>query len=120
MRDMICSQEGAMKAEFKNAWGYKGNNMTLPVADVEAAIPFYETTMGFRLVSRSDSPCKSVVLGRDDVRIGLAENGGDPTQDGCAFEVDNVESAFAEFKANGLKKELSDFNTEEHEGNAWK
>ena len=109
-----------MKAQFKNAWGYKGNNMSLPVADVETAIPFYETTMGFRVLSRGDAPYKSAVLGRDDVRIGLAENGGDPTQDGCAFEVDSVESAFAEFKANGLKKELSDFNTEEHDGAAWK
>jgi catechol 2,3-dioxygenase-like lactoylglutathione lyase family enzyme len=109
-----------MKAEFKNAWGYKGDNMNLPVADVETAIPFYETTMGFRVLSRNDAPCKSVVLGRDDVQIGLAENRGDPTQDGCAFEVDSAESAFAEFKANGLKKELSDFNNEEHEGTTWK
>jgi hypothetical protein len=32
------------------------------------------------------------------VRIGLAENGGDPTQEGCFFEVDNVEAAFEELK----------------------
>lgn len=109
-----------MKAEFKHAWGYQGNNMSLPVANLESAIPFYETTMGFRVLSRSDSPHKSAILERDKIQIGLAENGGDPTQDGCAFEVDNAESAFAEFKANGLTKELSDFDTEEKDGTSWK
>jgi hypothetical protein len=35
----------------------------------------------------SDSPQKSAVLARDQVEIGLAENGGDPTQAGCASDV---------------------------------
>jgi lactoylglutathione lyase len=110
-----------MKATFKNAWGYQGDNMNLPVADVDAAIPFYEKVMGFRVESRNEVPHRSAVLERDDIRIGLAENGGDPTQDGCAFEVDDVEAAFAEFQANGLKKEISDFDTEKHEdGSEWK
>jgi catechol 2,3-dioxygenase-like lactoylglutathione lyase family enzyme len=109
-----------MKAEFKNAWGYQGNNLNLPVANLEEAIPFYEMIMGFQVVSRSDAPHKSAILKRDEIQIGLAENGGDPSQDGCAFEVDNVESAFAEFKANGLKKEISDFATEEHQNATWK
>ena len=72
--------------------------MNLPVADVDAAIPFYEETMGFRVVSRNDAPHKSVVLARDEVQIGLAQNGGDPTQEGCYFEVDDIESTFAEIK----------------------
>jgi catechol 2,3-dioxygenase-like lactoylglutathione lyase family enzyme len=72
--------------------------MNLPVEDVEAAAPYYEKTFGFRLVSRGESPHKRVVLERDDVRIGLAENGGDPTQEGCFFEVDDVAAAFAEIK----------------------
>jgi lactoylglutathione lyase len=109
-----------MKSEFKTAWGYQGNNLNLPVANLEAAIPFYETVMGFRVVSRSDSPYKSAVLGRDGIQIGLAENGGDPTQDGCAFEVENAEAAFAELKANGLEKEISSFDSEEHGDASWK
>ena len=87
-----------MKAKFKRAAPYADDAMNLPVADVDAAIPFYEETFGFQLVSRSDAPFKSVVLERDDVQIGLAENGGDPTQEGCFFEVDDIESAFAEIK----------------------
>ena len=76
--------------------------MALPVANVNAAIPFYESLMGFRVVETGDSPHRTAVLERDGLRIGLAENGGDPSQDGVAFEVDDVEAAFREFKQNGL------------------
>jgi lactoylglutathione lyase len=109
-----------VKAELKNAWGYQGNNMNLPVANLEAAIPFYETVMGFRVLSRSNSPHRAAVLGRDGIQIGLAENDGDPTQDGCAFEVASVEMAFAELKANGLEKEISGFDIEQHDDTSWK
>jgi lactoylglutathione lyase len=107
-------------AEFKTAWGYQGNNMALPVADLDAAIPFYETVMGFRIVSRTESPHKSAVLARNAIQIGLAENGGDSSQDGCAFEVDNAESAYAELKANGLTKDDPAFGIEEHGGASFK
>ena len=70
-----------MKAIFKTAWPYKNDRMNLPVRNLEAAVPFYETIMGFELVARNDSPCRSAVFRRDHVEIGLAENGGDPTQD---------------------------------------
>lgn len=90
------------KASLKNAWGYQGDNMNLPVEDVDVAVPFYERVMGFRLESRSEVPHNSAVLERDGVRMGLAENGGDASQDGCAFGVENVEALFEEFKANGL------------------
>ena len=76
--------------------------------------------MGFSVVSQTDSPHKSAVLRRDGIQIGLAENGGDPTQDGCAFEVDDVESAFAELKANGLKKDAPGFSVEQRGANSWK
>src|SRR5882724_9355991 len=91
-----------MKAVFKTDWPYLADKMKLPVENLEAAIPFYETIMGFRVLSRKDAPCKSAILGRDGIQIGLAENGGDPTQDGCFFEVDNAETAFDELKSNGL------------------
>jgi catechol 2,3-dioxygenase-like lactoylglutathione lyase family enzyme len=93
--------------------------MNLPVADLAAALPFYETVLGFRVVSRKDTPHKSAVLARDNVQIGLAESGGDPTQDGCAFHVTDLEELFAEFKANGLQKELSEFDKEQHGDATW-
>jgi catechol 2,3-dioxygenase-like lactoylglutathione lyase family enzyme len=70
--------------------------MNLPVKDVDTAIPYYEKTFGFRVVSRQDAPHRSVTLARDNIQIGLAENGGDSSQEGCFFEVDNVEAAFEE------------------------
>jgi len=109
-----------MKAMLEKAWGYQGDNMNLPVRDLAAAVPFYETVLGFRVLSRSDTPHRSAVLARDQVQIGLAENGGDSTQDGCAFHVKDLESLFAEFTANGLRKELSEFDVEHHDGVAWK
>jgi lactoylglutathione lyase len=96
------------KAILEKAWGYQGDNMNLPVRDVAAALPFYETILGVRVLSRSYTPHDSAVLARDQVRIGLAENGGDPTQDGCAFHVKDLPALFAEFKANGLQKEFSE------------
>ena len=109
-----------MKGTLEKAFGYQGNNMELPVKDVAAAVPFYETVLVFRVLSRSDTPHNSAVLARDDVQIRLVENGGDPAQDGCAFHVTDLASLFAEFNAKGLNKELSEFGIESHGGVAWK
>jgi hypothetical protein len=111
---------GEVIPALEKAWGYQGDAMNLPVGHLAAALPFYETVLGFRVLSRRDTPYKSAVLARDDVQIGLAENGGDPSQDGCAFHVRALESLFAEFKANGLQKELPGFDTERHGDVAWR
>ena len=103
-----------MKSVFKSTWPYQGDAMNLPVDNVDEAVQFYETVMGFQVASRNDSPHNSAVLTRDEIKIGLAENGGDPTQDGCFFEVDNAETAFAELKANGLNKENADFRIDQY------
>lgn len=94
-----------MKGIYKAASPYAKDVLNLPVADVESAIPFYETIMGFTVLSRKDSPCKSAVLTRDSIQIGLAQNGGDPSQEGCFFEVDNAEAAFEELRSNGLTRQ---------------
>jgi catechol 2,3-dioxygenase-like lactoylglutathione lyase family enzyme len=93
---------------------YADDALNLPVASVEQAVPFYETIMGFRVVSRSDTPYKLAMLARDQVQIGLAENGGDPTQEGCFFEVDDVEAVFAELQSNGLAKVDPDYRIDKH------
>jgi catechol 2,3-dioxygenase-like lactoylglutathione lyase family enzyme len=109
-----------VKPTLDKAFGYQGDNMSLPVPDLGAALPFYETVLGFRVIARRETPPKSAVLSRDSVQIGLAENGGDPTQDGCAFHVTGLEALFAEFQRNGLGKQLSEFDVEQHDGVAWK
>src|SRR5262249_19227515 len=109
-----------MKAIFKTAWLYQKDVMNLPVANVEAALPFYETVMGFQVVSRADAPHQSAVLARDETQIGLAENGGDSSQDGCFFAADDVEAAFAELQANGLGKKEADSRFDRHGDTTWK
>jgi len=109
-----------MKAVYKTASPYLADAMNLPVENLESAIPFYEKVMGFHVVSRKDAPCKSAALARDGIQIGLAENGGDPTQEGCFFEVDNVETAFAELKSNGLGKEEAGFRIDKYGDTSWK
>lgn len=101
-----------MKAVFKRAAPYADDAMNLPVADVDAAIPYYEKTFGFRVVTRKEEPHKSVILARDEIQIGLAENGGDPSQEGCFFEVDDVEAAFEEIK--GKAPAEADFRIDKH------
>lgn len=108
------------KALFKNAWPYQEDKMNLPVKDLEASIPFYETILGFQVLSKENNPNNKAILGRDNIQIGLCENGGDPSQEGCFFEVDSIEKAFSELTARGLKKEVSEIDIEVHETTTWK
>jgi catechol 2,3-dioxygenase-like lactoylglutathione lyase family enzyme len=103
-----------MKTVFHSASPYQASALTLPVADLEKATPFYETVMGFQVVSLDNSPYPSAILGRDAVQIGLVQNGGDPTQDGCFFEVNDVEAAFAELKASGLMQDAAGFRLDRY------
>ena len=109
-----------MTSRLRKAFGYQGDPMTLPVANVDDALPFYERVLGFRVVTRGDAPHRLAVMERDDVRIGLAENGGDPSQDGCAFHVDGLDLLLEEFRAHGLEKSLSDVGTERRDDGAWR
>jgi lactoylglutathione lyase len=103
---------------FRRAAGYQGDALNLPVPDVDEAVPFYEQRLGFRVVERRATPIKAAVLERDDVRIGLAENGGDPTQDGSFFEVSSVDAAFEDLKNRGL--ELSAPQVQRSKGGAYR
>ena len=89
-----------MKAKFERAIPYGGDALNLPVPSVDQSIPYYVEKLGFQLVSRTEAPVRSAILERDKVRIGLAENGGDPAQNGAYFQVDNIEAAFEEFRGH--------------------
>ena len=108
-----------LKASLLKAWPYQSDKMNLPVPDLEAALPFYEQVMGFRILSRNEVPHRSAILSRDGLEIGLTENGGDPTQDGCFFEVDQIHSMVEELRANGLIKESYELSTQSHGDTNW-
>lgn len=103
-----------MTGLLRRAAGYQGDALNLPVADVEQALPFYEASLGFRVVERRTTPVKAAILERDEVRIGLVENGGDPTQDGSFFEVSSVDRIFEELTARGLKLKAPQIQRSEH------
>jgi lactoylglutathione lyase len=109
-----------MSATLEKAFGYQGNNLNLPVADVDASVPFYETALGFTLVARAEEPQRTAVLARDSVQIGLVENGGDPAQNGCAFHVTGLDALFAELNAKGLRKSPADIGIEHRDGAPWR
>ena len=104
------------KAHFKRAVPYADDAMNLPVNDLEVALPFYLTIFGLKLISRSDTPHASAVLARDDIEIGLTENGGDPTQEGCFFEVDDLQNFFQELQDNGLNNDDPKYSVEDFGG----
>lgn len=105
------------KAIFESVSAYSGDELNLPVEDLELAIPFYMDIFGFNLSSKRE---KSAILERDGLKIGLAENGGDPSQEGCFFRVNNVEVAFAELKRNGLNQRVANYRTDEHGDSSFK
>ena len=108
-----------MPGILRKAFGYQGDTMNLPVADVAAAVTFYEKVLGFTVVSRGTTPHASAVLARDDVQMGLVESGGDPTQDGCAFHVDGLTDLLAEFHGRGHAKKPDAIGVEEMDGASW-
>ena len=108
------------QAIYINAWPYQQDKMNLPVENLDSALPFYQTIMGFQKVSQTEIPHKSAILKRDKIEIGLAENGGEPAQDGCFFEVNNIQNAFEELKANGFNNQEPDFSFQKHGTTLWR
>ena len=82
--------------------------------NVFAALPDTQGAFGLAEVRRADAPHKSIVMQRDGVEIGFAENGGDSEQDGAAILISNIDRARAEFQANGL--EIGDGRIDERDG----
>ncbi len=109
-----------MKAFYKTSFPYQKDTLSLPVKNLDEALPFYQSVMGFHILSRRDAPTRSAVLGRDGIQMGLAGNGGDPSQDGCFFEVDDVEAAFAEMRSNGLEQEEAGYRADQYGGTSYR
>jgi lactoylglutathione lyase len=100
------------------AWPYQQDVMQLPVADVAASVSYYQNQLGFQLISQTESPIPHAMMQRDDVQMGLAQNGGDPTQDGCFIEVTSVEAMRAELQLKGLN--ISELQFQKHGDTPWR
>ncbi len=75
----------------------------LPVRDLESSLSFYEQSLGFTVLSRQDAaPYKEVLLQRDQVTMGLTENGGNPEDHSCYLSVNDVDAHFQELQNRQL------------------
>ncbi|MEL7083399.1 MAG: VOC family protein [Cyanobacteria bacterium P01_A01_bin.3] len=90
-----------MKPVFQSASPYKDDIFALPVTDLEATSEWYSTHFGMSEVERLEQPIPTVILKRDHTSLGFAINNGDPSQEGAAIKVSNIEQLKVEFETCG-------------------
>lgn len=86
----------------------------LPVHDLKQATFFYQQHLGCHVVSQQDQPYRSVVLQRDQVTFGLAENGGNPEEHSCVIAINDLDGMYEELHAQHL--DVSPIRHETHDG----
>ena len=102
------------KPLFKAAYPYQQDVLALPVSDISVASDWYSKHFDMVEVERKKKPMPTVILERDDVQIGFAVNGGDPTQEGAAILVDRIEEIRRTLEAKGVQ--VSDWQIDERDG----
>lgn len=100
--------------KFCNAFPYQDDVLALPVKSIEAASSWYSRHFGMVEVERLSSPEPLVIMERDEVKLGFIVNGKDPSQDGAAILVENINLIKEELKSNSVS--VSNEKTEEREG----
>ena len=99
---------------YKAAFPFADDVLALPVADIDRAVQWYGPRFGLVEMERRTSPCPTVLMERDGVRIGFAVNGGDPSQEGAAILVTDIHRARDELAANGVK--TANWRVDERDG----
>ncbi len=89
------------QATFRSATPYQMDVLALPVTDLDATVAWYSKHFGMTEVERTLEPMPTVILERDNTRLGFAINGGDASQDGAAIHVSNISALKSEFTARG-------------------
>jgi len=100
--------------QFQAAFPYQNDVLALPVTDLDRASQWYCQHFGMREVDRFDDPVPTVILERDNTRIGFAINGGDPAQDGAAVLVSNIGGMKDELEGKGVK--VGNWRVDERDG----
>lgn len=98
---------------FLAAYPYGDDVLALPVADIDEAASHYGKIFALAEVERRDDP-PTVIMERDGVRIGFSVNGGDPSQQGAAILVSDIERARKELRAVGV--EAANWRVDERDG----
>lgn len=100
--------------QFKEAYPFQNDVLALPVKDLDATSRWYSEHFGMTEVERLGQPVPTVILERDGTRIGFAINGGDPTQDGAAILVSNIQGIKDELESKGAK--IGNWRVDERDG----
>ena len=99
---------------FEQAWPYQDDLLALPVSDAYAAAAWYSAHFGLTEVERPDAEYKTVIMERDGVRIGFAENGGNSAEDGAAILVSGIEGVRDELEERGVQ--TANWRVDEQDG----
>ena len=87
------------KSTFKAVFPIGDTNvLALPVPNLDDAILYYHENLGFTLKEKKEVAPATAILYRDAVEIGLVENGGDPWQYSCYFQVSDMNALYEELK----------------------
>ncbi len=92
----------ASEALFRATFPYQGDVLALPVTDLDSAARWYASSFGMVEVERRAGPNPAVVLERDGTRIGFCVNGGDPSSNGAAILVSNIDGIRRELESKGV------------------
>lgn len=92
----------ANNPQFKAAYPFQADVMSLPVTDLDIASEWYSMHFGMKEVERYDQPVPTVILERDGTRIGFSVNGGDASQDGAAILVSKIGEIKEELESRGV------------------
>ena len=98
---------------FLAAYPFADDVLALPVDDVDRAAAHYGKVFALTEVERREQP-PTVIMERDGVRIGFSENGGDPSQEGAAILVSDIDRARDEIQAAGV--EAANWRVDERDG----
>ena len=99
---------------FQSATPYKDDILALPVTDLDTASDWYCKHFGMTEIERRDVPNPAVILERDNVRIGFAINGGDPSQAGAAIRVNDINGIKSQIESNGV--DVANTRVDERDG----
>lgn len=102
------------ESRFVNASPFQTDVLALPVEDVEATARWCTEAFQLVEVERRDTPHATILMERDGVRFGFAENGGDSTQDGAAILVDGIAAVRDELEDRGV--DTANWRVDERDG----
>jgi hypothetical protein len=88
------------------------------VQDLDYSLPYYELSLGFTIRSCQETPYKEALLQRDQITMGLAENGGNPEEYSCYLSVSAVDVLFQELQNKQL--DVSPIRLDIHEGQTYR